>query len=197
MSMELKSKALEKLKEESSSVRQYALLFLIIQMVCMMFYAAVLLAGVVVAVSCTNGGLEDPPTLLQKMAVSLVKFQQEAQASLMNEGENFHLLRFSVRPAGELLTCGIYAYVSWRFYQAFCAISAGETPFTKESIRAWRSCCRLFTGITVAFFLLSFLLRGVFLLSVVPPMMAACFFGALQFIFEYGSCLQVESDETL
>lgn len=81
--------------------------------------------------------------------------------------------------------------------KVFMNIKNGQSPFTAENVKNWKRCAKIYALIATIYFLFSILMRGASIILILNPLFANAFFNALSIIFEYGSQLQKESDETL
>lgn len=192
----VKKRTIEKLKEESDSVYQYAAAIFWLNGAVFFFSILLFTGGLLFHSTITNllnGSFHSES--LSKIVTLLVSAFTDGQP--FNSQRQLNLVHFASNTGNLALTSGMIAYLSYCISQIFLAIKKGDTPFTSRNISYWRKCSHFFSIIAVVLFLASFLTHGALLLSVLTPMLLSCFFYCIALIFEYGSCLQTESDETL
>lgn len=188
-----KQKTLENLREESSNVysavqliRNFYLFYIGVLVVAMI--AGVLFSSRFAAYMQRDGA--DRLFLSQLIQNFTFKHPLKADGS-------FNLILYLLGCTLNIGTCVIYAYIFHTLLQIFRNIKSGQSPFTLRNTGYWRRCYQIFAVFTVLSFLSSILFRGLTLSVFLSSLLYACFFLSLALIFEYGSQLQQESDETL
>lgn len=189
-----KARALTRLQEESKTICQAAKFLIAIYLCSGFFYLSILAAGIVFQDSVTRileqgNGLKGWPLVVYVLFQHIVTY--DCAAGQLN------LPAFVFSLAGQITVSGIGAYIFYCILKVFQSIQNGESPFTPRITGYWKRCYSVFAAITVILFLTSFVLRGASIMMIIVPLIFACFFYALSLIFEYGTCLQAESDETL
>ena len=114
-----------------------------------------------------------------------------------NENGVFRLVRFSINVLEQIIPYGIACYVARSIKKIFSSVELGVSPFTKKAIDYCKSCSKRLTTLVSVWFIISLFSEEVSCAPILVIALAASFFQALALIFEYGSCLQTESDETL
>ena len=189
-----KENAMKKLREESSTIYlgTRLILFLyaaysvsiILLLLFSLFYSSTLL-------SMRSDSIQKGIPLFISTIAGVITSGREYTAS----GE-FNFGYYLISLTGQLLPSLISAYIFYTISKMFNSIITGNTPFTDICVRGWKKCYRIFAVITVFCFLGSFIFRPL-IMTMLSPLLGACFFYSLSLIFEYGALLQQESDETL
>lgn len=189
-----KENAMKKLREESSTIYlgTRLILFLyaaysvsiILLLLFSLFYSSTLL-------SMRSDSVQKGIPLFISTIAGVITSGREYTAS----GE-FNFGYYLISLTGQLLPSLISAYIFYTISKMFNSIITGNTPFTDICVRGWKKCYRIFAVITVFCFLGSFIFRPL-IMTMLSPLLGACFFYSLSLIFEYGALLQQESDETL
>lgn len=191
-----KTKTIEKLKEESSTVYSAAKILLIIFAVSGIINGIVLFFGLLFqnqVVAVLKGTIEGGVFLkLLTLTMGLLVGNSE----LLNAEGMFQLNPFLSSLINSILSSIILCYIIFCILKIFKKIKEGETPFTSANASLWRKCSNIFAVMATIYFFISFLIPPL-IISVIYPIMLCCFFRTLEFIFDYGSQLQQESDETL
>jgi hypothetical protein len=194
LDMNSKARALTRLQEESKTICQAAKFLIAVYLCSGLFYLFILAAGIafqgsIMRILEQENGLKGWPLMIYVLFQHTLKYDYAAgQPSLS---------AFALNLAGQIAVSGIGAYIFYCILKVFQSIQNGETPFTPRITGYWKRCYSIFAAIAMILFLASFILRGASILMFLFPLMFACFFYALSLIFEYGTCLQAESDETL
>lgn len=192
----VKKRTIHKLKEESGTIRQYANLILYLYGAFLVGSLLMMFCGILFRDTFTAALTVSEPSGFWSSAVTAAASLGTDNQPLNSLGQ-FNLTGYLVNTAGTILSSGMICYLAYSIRQIFRAIEQGETPFTEQNISYWKRCSQFFSALAVILFLLSMLFRGIFILTIMAPLLASCFFYAIALIFEYGSCLQTESDETL
>lgn len=189
------NKTVKKLREESDNVYSFIKFFLFLYG-CFILFPTFFLIACLLTRNGIAAALLDPSSgnALERALAFLLDAYIEGD--LVNPEGKLLILRV----AGSLLP-GIFSnalmfYIFNCLAKIFMNMNKGETPFTLENASHWKKCSRIFAVLATIQFLISFVAPG-FIFSILFPLMATCFFQALCLIFEYGSQLQQESDETL
>lgn len=96
----------------------------------------------------------------------------------------------------QIVMTGFSIFIYQSILKVFKNIQNGETPFTGANASSFKKCYQMYMSLATIIFIASFVIKPLLFLMV-SPLLAACFFYSLYLIFEYGSVLQQESDETL
>ena len=190
-----KDRTIGKLKEECENVYSFIRFFLFLYGACILSMTIFLLAcllfsdGIAAALSDpASGGVLD-----RALAMMLSIFIGE---NLVGAGGALHLSRIAVEILSSIFTYALMFYIFNCLANIFTNMKKEETPLTLENASRWKKCSRIFAVLATILFWISFAAPGL-ILTILFPLMASCFFQALSLIFEYGSQLQQESDETL
>ncbi len=189
-----KARALTRLQAESKTICQAAKLLIGMYLCSGLFYLSILAAGIVfqdsvIRILEQGDGLKGWPLLVYVLFQYIVPYDCAAG--------RLSLPAFAFSLAARIMVSGIGAYIFYCILKVFQSIQNGESPFTARITGYWKRCSSVFAAIAMILFLASFVLRGASVVLSIFPLIFACFFYALSLIFEYGTCLQTESDETL
>ena len=188
------NKIVKRLREESNYVLSFIRFFLFIYGAIILFYSVVLLGTLLfrngIAADLNGSSAGTLSKLLAGLLSALVDWNP------VNAHGKLQILRLMFMLISTIFTNAFMFYVFNNLLHIFKNMERGETPFTLENASCWKKVSRIFAALAMILFLISFILPG-FISSILFPLMASCFFHALGLIFEYGSQLQQESDETL
>lgn len=105
----------------------------------------------------------------------------------------FYLIGGILTAAGASL-CALVFHIVVRVFKT---VQDGASPFTQKNSDAWKTLYKIYAVLAVLSFLSCFIFGIAGLLILVSMLIYCCFFLFLSLIFQYGSDLQQESDETL
>ena len=193
---EVKKKTIQKLKEESGTVCKYAGLILFIYGIAFALSLFLLICSIIFSDIITSALTASGDSGILASIITEIASAGTEQRPLNSLGQ-FNSALFISNIAETIVSSGMICYVTYSIRRIFLSIEQGETPFTEHNISHWQKCSHIFSALAVCCFLLACITRGVFLFAIVTPLLASCFFYAIALVFEYGSCLQTESDETL
>ncbi len=191
----VKDRTLEKLREESEYIHSFIRFFLFIYgfyiLITTFFLLGCLVLADGIAAALSNPG--SGGAAAHAFAMLLSSFVGE---NLVNSAGKLHLMGIAAEILPRIISYTVMFYIFSCLIKIFESIKKEETPFTLENASRWKKCSRIFAALAVIQFLTAFVIPGL-IFFILFPLMASCFFQALGLLFEYGSRLQQESDETL
>ena len=189
-----KERTLDKLREESRTIYQGTRLITFLNAalaaICITMLILSLIFGSTVTAIRSDAADSGISALVRLSAYFVTSGDVYTETGAFNYG--YYLMSL----AAQIFSAAVIAYIFHSVSSVFKSILDGGTPFTETCMTQWRRCYKFFSVLTMLYFLASFIIRPL-ILAMVSPLMAACFFYSLSLIFEYGSQLQQESDETL
>ena len=192
----IKDLALNGIKKESKAVRQYANVIFWICGVWVMMCTIILLMGLLGRRYLTRIILDPSQnTLIDNVVYSYVMDFTNQQP--LNESGVFRIVRFSINIFEQIIPYSLACYIARSIKMIFSSVELGESPFTQKAIEHCKCCAKRLATLSSVWFTVSLFSKEVSCAPILIIALAASFFQALALIFEYGSCLQTESDETL
>lgn len=190
-----KEKALDNLKKESEIVCQASGIFIFFGGACLFALTAVLAVGIAMQGTITRA-VQDPDSSLKVYKILRVLAEYFTDGHPIGAGGQFNIGLF----AALVLTCigkvAVFMYVCFCIWKVFQNMRTGVSPFTVQNTMYWKRISQVFAVITVLTFLGAFVLKGL-IVAMIKPLFFYGLFQSLNLLFEYGSYLQTESDETL
>lgn len=192
----IKNLTLSGIKKESKAVRQYANVIFWICGVWVIICTIILLIGLLGRRYLTRIVLDPSQnTLIDRIVYSYVMDFTNQQP--LNSSGAFRIVQFSINILEQIIPYGLACYVARSIKAIFSSIEQGESPFTKKAVEYCKRCAKRLATLTSAWFTAALFLKEVSCAPILLIALASSFFQAFALIFEYGSCLQIESDETL
>ena len=192
----IKDLALNGIKKESKAVRQYANVIFWICGVWVMICTIVLLMGLLGRRYLTRIILDPSQnTLIDNIVYSYIMDFTNQQP--LNESGVFRIVRFSINIFEQIIPYSLACYVARSIKMIFSSVELGESPFTQKAIEYCKCCTKRLATLSSVWLTVSLFSKEVSCAPILIIALAASFFQALALIFESGSCLQTESDETL
>lgn len=186
-----KTHTLEALREESPLILSGIRLILFGYIVWAIFLALVLLGGLLFHNWITESlNSQEGPLLLSLLAEGFT------DGHPLNAQGHFNVPLMVFFVGAGLVSAATSIYIFLSILRIFKNISRGESPFSSKNAEYWKNCARMYGVLLVVTFLSAFIIKPL-IFGILSPLMGYCFFSALGQIFEYGSFLQTESDETL
>lgn len=192
----IKNLALSGIKKESKAVRQYANVIFWICGVWVIICTIILLIGLLGRRYLIRIILDPSQNTWIDNIVYLYVMDFTNQQPL-NESGVFRIVRFSINIFEQIIPYGLACYVARSIREIFSSVELDESPFTKKAIEYCKSCAKRLATFSSVWFTVSLFSKEVSCTPLLFIALAVSFFQALALIFEYGSCLQIESDETL
>ena len=187
-----KQKVLKSLGEESSTVYSAVLLIRNLYLLYMGAMVLAMIAGIAfsskfAAVLQAGNDTSFLSSLLHSMTF---------EHPLKSDG-SFNLLIYLAGCVIHIAASAVYAFIFHTILQVFKEMKEGLTPFTLKNAYYWKQLYKIFAVLAVISFLASFIFNFAALTFMLSSLVYACFFLSMSLVFEYGSQLQQESDETL